>query len=68
MKILDVHEIRLTYEVDILARCGLGASSLFAVGMLNAFCALKGKYADNKKLADEANFLERYLCKEAGGW
>ncbi|MCC8173603.1 MAG: kinase [Odoribacter sp.] len=65
---LDMHEIRLTYEADLPARSGLGTSSSFAVGMLNAFYALKGKYADKKKLADEAIYLERILCNEAGGW
>lgn len=44
MKMLDMHEIRLTYEADLPARSGLGTSSSFAVGMLNAFYALKGKY------------------------
>ena len=68
MKMLDMHEIRLTYEADLPARSGLGTSSSFAVGMLNAFYALKGKYADKKKLADEAIYLERNLCQEAGGW
>lgn len=68
MKMLDMHEIRLTYEADLPARSGLGTSSSFAVGMLNAFYALKGKYASKKKLADEAIYLERVLCAEAGGW
>lgn len=68
MKMLDMKEIRLTYEADLPARSGLGTSSSFAVGMLNAFYALKGKYADKKKLADEAIYLERSLCQEAGGW
>lgn len=68
MKMLDMHELRLTYEADLPARSGLGTSSSFAVGMLNAFYALKGKYADKKKLADEAIYLERVLCEEAGGW
>ena len=68
MKMLDMHEIRLTYEADLPARSGLGTSSSFAVGMLNAFYCLKGKYADKKKLADEAIYLERELCQEAGGW
>lgn len=67
MKFLDMHEIRLTYEADLPARSGLGTSSSFAVGMLNAFYGLKGKYADKKKLADEAIYLERVLCKESGG-
>ena len=68
MKMLDMHEIRLTYEADLPARSGLGTSSSFAVGMLNAFYALKGKYADKKRLADEAIYLERVLCQEVGGW
>lgn len=67
MKHLDMHEIRLTYEADLPARSGLGSSSSFAVGMLNAFYALKGKYADKRKLADDAIFLERVLCNESGG-
>ena len=68
MKMLDMHEIRLTYEADLPARSGLGTSSSFAVGMLNAFYALKGRYADKKQLADDAIYLERVLCGEAGGW
>ena len=67
MKWLDMHEIRLTYESDLPARSGLGTSSSFAVGMLEAFYALKGKYADKRKLADDAIHLERTLCNEAGG-
>lgn len=68
MKMLDMQEIRLIYEADLPARSGLGTSSSFAVGMLNAFYALKGKYVDKKRLADEAIYLERVLCNEAGGW
>lgn len=68
MKMLNMHEIRLTYEADLPARSGLGTSSSFAVGMLNAFHCLKGRYVDKKRLADEAIYLERYLCQEAGGW
>lgn len=68
MKMLDMHEIRLTYEADLPARSGLGTSSSFAVGMLNSFYALKGKYADKKKLANKAIYLERNMCQEAGGW
>ena len=56
------------YDADLPARTGLGTSSSFAVGMLNAFYSLKGKYAGKKKLADDAIYLERVLCNEAGGW
>lgn len=68
MQMLDMHDIRLTYEGDLPARSGLGTSSSFAVGMLSAFYALKGKYADKRQLAQEAIHLERELCGEAGGW
>jgi D-glycero-alpha-D-manno-heptose-7-phosphate kinase len=68
MKYLDMHELRINYEADLPARTGLGTSSSFAVGLLNACYALKGKYADKRKLADEAIYIERNLCKESGGW
>lgn len=68
MKMLNMQEIRLTYEADLPARSGLGTSSSFAVGMLHAFYALKGKYVDKRRLADEAIYLERKLCNEVGGW
>lgn len=68
MKYLNMSGIRLTYEADLPARSGLGTSSSFAVGMLNAFHSLNGVYASKKQLADEAIHLERDLCNEAGGW
>jgi len=68
MQMLNMHELRLTYDSDLPAGSGLGTSSSFAVGMLNAFYCLKGKYADKKRLADESIYLERILCSESGGW
>lgn len=68
MEMLDMHELRLIYDSDLPAQSGLGTSSSFAVGMLNAFYALKGKYADKRKLADDAIYLERTACNEVGGW
>lgn len=68
MRLHDIHEIRLTYEGDLPARTGLGTSSTFAVGMLNAFCALKGKLMSKRQLAQEAIHVERDILKEHGGW
>lgn len=68
MKMLDMEELRVTYEADLPARSGLGTSSSFAVGMLNAFNCLKGKYKGKRQLADAAIKLERYICNETGGW
>lgn len=68
MRLHDIHEIRLTYEGDLPARTGLGTSSTFAVGMLNAFCALKGKMMSKAQLAQEAIHIERDILQEHGGW
>lgn len=68
MRLHDIHEIRLTYEGDLPARTGLGTSSTFAVGMLNAFCALKGKMMSHRALAEEAIHVERDILQEHGGW
>lgn len=67
MKFKNMHELRLSYEADLPARTGLGTSSSFAVGMLNAFYGLKGKRVDKRRLADEAIYVERVLCNEDGG-
>ena len=67
MKFKKMYEIRLTYEADLPARTGLGTSSSFAVGMLNAFYGMKGKRVDKRRLADEAIYVERNMCAEAGG-
>jgi len=67
MKYMDMHELRLIYDADLPTKSGIGTSSSFVVGMLNAFYALKGKYVDKRKLADDAIYVERELCAEIGG-
>lgn len=68
MKMLNMNELFISYDADLPARSGLGSSSSFAVGLLNAFHALKGHYTGKEKLAKEAIYLERELCDESGGW
>jgi len=68
MELLDIHDIRMTYDEDLPARSGLGTSSSFAVGLLHALYTLKGQQPDKKMLADKAIYLERSLCGETGGW
>lgn len=67
MKWLNLESMRVVYEADLPARTGLGTSSSFAVGMLNAFYRLQGIEADKRKLALDAIHLERELCAESGG-
>ena len=68
MKYLDMHDLCISYDADLPARSGLGTSSSFAVGLLNAFHALKGQYTSKEQLACEAIHVERVLCQESGGW
>ena len=67
LKYMDMREMFVGYDADLPARSGLGSSSSFVVGMLNAFYAIKGKYIDKKRLAKEAIHIERVLCDESGG-
>lgn len=68
MKMLDMHELHIAYDADLPAKSGLGTSSTFAVGLLNAFYCLKGKFRSKAELANDAIYLERTLCNETGGW
>ena len=67
MKWFSLNGLRITYDADLPARTGLGTSSSFAVGLLEAFHVLKGDVVDKQELANEAIHLERNLCKESGG-
>lgn len=59
----DIH----TYA-DLPASSGVGSSSSFTVGMLNALYLLNGVYRTPELLAKEAIHVERNLLKDAGGW
>lgn len=67
MKWLGLDRICLNYDADLPARTGLGTSSSFSVGLLNAFYSLQGISKTKRELADDAIHLERILCKEDGG-
>jgi len=59
---LDIHIF-----ADLPARSGLGSSSAFTVGFLNALYALEGKVLSKDALANEALFVEQRLLKENVG-
>ncbi len=67
MKWLGLERICLNYDADIPAKTGLGTSSAFSVGMLNAFYTMQGITKTKRELADDAIYLERTLCNEDGG-
>ena len=59
--------IDLHYQADLPARSGMGSSSAFAVGMINALTALKGQHISKQQLAYAAMDLEQNVLNEAVG-
>ena len=59
---LDIHIF-----ADLPAKTGLGSSSSFTVGFLNALYALEGKIISKQQLAEEAIYIEQHLIKENVG-
>lgn len=60
---LDVHLFS-----DLPARTGLGSSSAFTVGFLNALHALHGEAVNKARLAREAVYVERKMIGENVGY
>lgn len=59
---LDIHILS-----DLPAKTGLGSSSSFTVGFLNALYALQGKKISKQRLAEEACFIEQKVIGENVG-
>jgi D-glycero-alpha-D-manno-heptose-7-phosphate kinase len=59
--------MEISVSSDLPARTGLGSSSAFTVGLLHALHAFQGRLADQRKLAEEAIFVEQKLIGERVG-
>ena len=59
---LEIH-----HDGDLPARAGLGSSSSFAVGLLNAINALEGRRSTKQDLAAHATYIEQEIMKENVG-
>lgn len=59
--------IEITSMADIPAKTGLGSSSSFTVGLLNALYAFQGKRVSPERLAEEACEIEIEILKEPIG-
>ena len=57
----------MQHDGDLPSHSGLGSSSAFTVGLLNALYALQGKMISKKRLAFEAIQVEQEMIKEAVG-
>lgn len=60
--LLDVH-----ISSDLPAKTGLGSSSSFTVGFLNALSAMEGKKIPKQRLAEEACYVEQKIIGERVG-
>jgi D-glycero-alpha-D-manno-heptose-7-phosphate kinase len=61
------HGIEVHHDGDLPARSGLGSSSSFTAGLLNALFALKGQMISKRKLAEETIRIEQEVIGEAVG-
>ena len=59
---LEIH-----HDGDLPARAGLGSSSSFAVGLLNAINALDGRRSSKQSLAERATYIEQKIMRENVG-
>lgn len=67
-KLLDIKKgIEMVYSADLPARSGLGSSSTFTVGFLNALYAFENKMVTKRELALNAINLEQNIIGEAVG-
>ena len=69
LRLLDIRGgIEIVSISDVPSRgTGLGSSSSFLVGLLNALHAYLGEYTSPKELAEEAVKIEREILGEPGG-
>lgn len=68
LKFLEYDQgVEVNIFADLPAKTGLGSSSSFTVGFLNALYALSGKKVSRQRLATEACLIEQTLIKENVG-
>ena len=61
------HGLEIHHDGDLPARSGLGSSSSFTVGLINALRALSGQYISQENLACEAIHVEQDIIRESVG-
>lgn len=59
--------VEIHHDGDLPARSGMGSSSAFTVGLLNALYALKGYMPTKQQLAMESIYIEQEMIKETVG-
>ncbi len=59
--------VEIHTDADLPARTGLGSSSAFTVGLLNALHAFRGEMVTRQRLAEEAAYVEQNMIRENVG-
>ena len=68
LKFLNIDNgLEIHYDGDLPGRSGLGSSSSFTVGLLNALYAYKGQMVSQHRLTTESIHIEQDLIKETVG-
>lgn len=67
LKYLNMEGVEIHHDGDLPARSGIGSSSAFTVGLLNALHTLKGESKTKMELALEAIHVEQDLVGEMVG-
>jgi D-glycero-alpha-D-manno-heptose-7-phosphate kinase len=68
LKFLNIDRgVEIHHDGDLPARSGMGSSSAFTVGLLNALLALKGQMPGKQQLAEQSIHIEQDRLKETVG-
>lgn len=68
LRFLDIpYGVDMHYNTDIPARSGMGSSSSFTVGLLNALNGLNGKMSSKQELTRDSIYIEQKMIGEAVG-
>ncbi len=69
LKFLSITDgVEIHHDGDLPARSGLGSSSSFTIGLLNALYALKGRMASARQLASDTIYVEQEMKGECVGF
>lgn len=69
LKYFDIKKgIEIHYDGELPARSGVGSSSAFVVGLLNAIYKFNKKITNKKFISQKSIFFEREILRENVGW
>jgi D-glycero-alpha-D-manno-heptose-7-phosphate kinase len=68
IKFIGINQgLELHHDGDLPARSGMGSSSSFAVGLMQALHAVQSRMVSKERLAQEAIYLEQHILRENVG-